>query len=159
MQDDINALERFNVTIEWLIALHERYPQVLQYSLIHICFHDRQRLGDIYGAKEAASMLMGLARELRKTFRRTDLVARDGLDFWILAPCTTPDTVAEKVTTLVEAASDYGLDVVDRDIAVFTMPEYLVPGSMSFEKAADFLAHLKSNRSIQFRWEHVCIPA
>jgi hypothetical protein len=159
MQEDIEALERFKITLEWLLALHERRPDVLDYSLIHVCFRDRQRLGDMYGAKDAANMLMELARALRKAFRRTDLVARDGLDFWILAPCTTPETLTEKVTALVEIASDQGLDVVDRDIAVFSMPDSGILSNSPFATATDFLSYLKANRDIKFHWEQVCVPS
>jgi GGDEF domain-containing protein len=113
----------------------------------------------MYGAKDAANMLMGLARALRQAFRKTDLVARDGLDFWILAPCTTPETLTEKVTTLVEVASDNGLDVVDRDVAVFTMPDAGILSNGPFAAATDFLNYLKANRDIKFSWEQVCLPS
>jgi hypothetical protein len=158
MQEDIKALERFVITLEWLLALHERHPQALHYGLIHITFHDRNRLGQIYGAKEAINMLVDLARQLRGTFRQADLVARDGMDFWVLVPYTTPETVAAKVTTLVEMASDHGLDVVDRDVAIFNLPDPAVMPNTRFATATEFLSHLKQNRQIAFRWEHVYQP-
>ena len=82
-------------------------------------------------------------------------MARDGTDFWILVPYTSPDTVAQKVTQLVEMASDAGLDIVDRDVAVFSMPDPEIMQNMAFNSAGEFLAHLKANRQIAFRWEHV----
>ena len=159
MQEELNAFERFTITMEFLMELHVRHPQAIDYSLIHVCFHDRQRLGVVYGAKEAAKMLVDLAKKLRQSFRKTDLVARDGVDFWILAPCTTPENVSEKVTTLIEMASDLGLDVVERDVAVFSMPDRGILEGKSFDRAADFLAHLKSNRSVKFRWEPIYMSA
>lgn len=158
MQEDIDALERFMITLEWLMALHERDPGVLHFGLIHVCFHNKESLGQTYGARDASLMLTTLSQQLRQSFRKTDLVARNGTDFWILVPYTLPQTVTEKVTKLVELASDNGLDIVDRDVAVFTLPDTEVLGNMAFDSAADFLAHLKKNRQIAFRWEQVCQP-
>lgn len=155
MQDELQALDRFLSTLEWLMALHERNPTVLHFGLVHVCFHDRHQLGAAYGARDAAEMLSKLARQLRQSFRKTDLIARDGTDFWILVPYTEPETVTAKVTTLVELASDNGLDIVDRDVAVFTMPDPEIMNNMAFNSASEFLAHLKRNRQIAFRWEHV----
>jgi GGDEF domain-containing protein len=156
--DDYSALERFTTVLEWLMCLTQRQPQAISYGLIHVRFHDTQRLGAAYGAKEALTMLIKLASELRHTFRKYDLVAREGMDFWILVPNTTPDAVAEKVATLVELASDNGLDVVDRDVAVFSLPDSQLLGGKSFDSVAEMLAHLKQNRQIAYRWDHVYQP-
>lgn len=158
MQEDIDALDRFMITLEWLMALQERHPSALHFGLIHVCFHNKESLGRAYGARDAAHMLSDLAHQLRLAFRKTDLVARDGTDFWILAPYTLPETVTEKVTKLVELASDNGLDIVDRDVAIFAMPDPEVINNMAFKSAAEFLAHLKQNRQIAVRWEQVCQP-
>ena len=155
MQEDIAALERFMITLEWLMALHERHPNALHFGLIHVCFHNKQQLGQAYGARDATQMLSNLSAKLRQSFRKTDLVAREGTDFWILVPYTLPDTVAQKVTQLVEMASDAGLDIVDRDVAVFSMPDPEIMQNMAFNSGGEFLAHLKANRQIAFRWEHV----
>ncbi len=155
MQDDLQALDRFLSTLDWLMALHERNPAALHFGVVHVCFHNKHQLGATYGARDAVQMLSNLARQLRNSFRRTDLIARDGTDFWILVPYTEPETVTDKVRTLVEVASDNGLDIVDRDVAVFTMPDPAIMENMAFNSAADFLAHLKQNRQIAFRWEHV----
>lgn len=156
MQEDIEALERFMITLEWLMALHERNPGVLNFGLIHVCFHNKESLGKAYGARDASQMLSDLSHQLRQSFRKTDLVARDGTDFWILVPYTSPITVTEKVTKLVELASDNGLDIVDRDVAIFAMPDQEFISNMAFNSAAELLSHLKKNRQIAFRWEQVC---
>ena len=155
MQEDIDALDRFMITLEWLMALHERNPGALHFGLVHVCFHNQESLGQAYGARDASQMLATLSQQLRKAFRKTDLVARNGTDFWILVPYTSPETVTEKVSKLVELASDNGLDIVDRDVAVFTMPDPEVLDNMAFDSAAEFLLHLKRNRQIAFRWEQV----
>lgn len=155
MQEDIDALDRFMITLEWLMALHERNPEFMHFGLVHVCFHNQESLGAAYGARDASQMLANLSHQLRKAFRKTDLVARNGTDFWILVPYTSPDTVTEKVSKLVELASDNGLDIVDRDVAIFELPDSEVIGNMAFNTATEFLLHLKQNRQIAFRWEHV----
>lgn len=154
MQEDFQALDRFLSTLEWLMALHERNPQALAFGLVHVCFHDTQQLGAAYGARDASQMLTHLARQLRNSFRKTDLVARDGADFWILVPYTSPETVTEKVRLLVETASANGLDIVDRDVAVFALPDPAIMQNLAFNSAAEFLDHLKKNRQVAFGWEH-----
>lgn len=153
MQDDINALDRFMITLEWLMAVQERHPGAVHFGLIHLCFHGTHELGNAYGAPDASKMLSDFAAQLRNSFRKTDPVARDGLDFWILVPYTSPETVTHKVTTLVEMASANGLGIVDRDVAVFTLPAPELMKDMAFNSGAEFLSHLKRNRQIAFRWE------
>ena len=156
MQEDIDALDRFMITLEWLMALQERNPSALHFGLVHVCFHNKESLGQAYGARDASQMLADLARQLRQSFRKTDLVAREGTDFWILVPYTSPNTVTEKVSKLVELASDNGLDIVDRDVAVFTLPDPDVLGNMAFDTAPELLAHLKLNRQIAISSENYC---
>ena len=155
MQEDIVALERFMHTVEWLLAIYERNPNALPCGMIHVCFHNKQQLGQTYGARDALMMLAELSGKMRKTFRKTDLVGRDGSDFWILVPYTSPDAVAQKVSLLVEIASDAGLDIVDRDIAVFSLPEPEIMQNKVFNSAVEFLEHLKANRQVAYHWEQV----
>lgn len=153
MQQEVLALDQFKTILGWLMGLQERKPQSLDFGIIHVCFHDKEVLGAAYGAQDASKMLNELARKLRLSFRKTDLVARDGADFWILVPFTSPDTVTEKIATLIKVASDDGLDIVDRDVAAFSMPDPEVISSMALKSATEFLAHLKQNRHITFRWK------
>jgi hypothetical protein len=158
MQDDIDAFDRFKYTLEWLMAVQERNPEALQFGLIHVCFHSKEALGSAYGAREAVNMLRELARQLGQAFRKTDLIARNTTDFWILVPYTNPATVTEKVSKLVELASDNGLDIVDRDVAVFNIPDPKITNNKAFDTAAELLAYLKANRAIAVHWDPVCQP-
>lgn len=151
MQEEVEALNQLNTILGWLLGLQERNPEALNFGLIHVCFHDKQILGSAYGAQDASKMLNQFARKLRLSFRKTDLVARDGGDFWVLVPYTSPNTVTEKVATLIKIASEDGLDIVDRDVAVFSMPDPAIIGNFDFPSVAEFLAHLKKNRHITFR--------
>ncbi len=153
MQEDIVARDRFMFTLEWLMALLERHPTALQFGLIHVCFHDKESLGNAYGAKNAMEMLCHLAGELRRVFRKTDLIARNGTDFWILAPNTLPETVTEKVKQFVEVASQNGFDIVDRDIAIFDFPNAEIVNNKALDTPAKLLDHLKATRQITARWE------
>lgn len=159
MQDDFEALDRFMITLEWLMALHERNPHALTFGLIHVCFHDQESLGKAYGARDASNMLSELARQLRQNFRKTDLVARNGTDIWVLVPYTQPETVTEKIGKLVELASDKGLNIVDRDVAVFALPDPEVLHDLKCKTASEFLIHLKQNRQIAIHWAPVFRPA
>lgn len=155
MQTEINELDRFMVTLEWLMALEERYPNGISFGLAHVCFHGREKLGLTYGARDAAQMLRELSNQLRTVFRKTDLIARDGTDFWILVPYTKPETVTNKLSTLIEVASENGLDVVDRDVAFFAQPDPVFAAALGKETVRDCLAYLKENRQIALLWEQV----
>lgn len=145
--------DRFMTILEWLMSLQERHPKSLQFGLIHICFHDPRVLGDTYGARDASQMLSELLSKLREAFRKTDLVIREGVDFWMLVPYTHPETVMLKVRELVEFASASGLDIVERDIAIFSFPHCHVTGERFEGTADDLLLFLKQNRDVAYRWE------
>ena len=154
MNDDIEAREKFLFTLDWLLAVNERHANAVEFGLLHVCFHDKQILGNVYGAQQAAKLLMGLAAKLRKEFRKTDLVARDGTDFWILIPYTDPSTVTEKVGQLVEIASGDGLDVVDRDMAFFNLKNLDTIKSLAADGALGFLENLRKMRHVARSWEN-----
>ncbi len=153
MNEDNQAREKFLITLDWLLALNERYENAVRYGLLHVCFHGKQQLGNAYGAQHAATMLINLAAKLRKAFRTTDLVARDGTDFWILIPYTDPKTVIEKVSQLVEISSESGLDIVDRDLAFFNTENISANKPAVSVGAQAYLEHLRKNRTVSHRWE------
>jgi hypothetical protein len=159
MQDEVKALEKLKTILEWILGLQERVPGALQFGLIHVCFHNTEILGQAYGAPDAAKMLKELARKLRLSFRKTDLVARDCADFWVLVPYTSPATVTEKIALLVKIASEDGLNIVDRDVAVFSMPDPVLTQGMAFQDVSQLLEHLKKNRQIALRWQPAAIVA
>lgn len=154
MPGENEYLDRFLITLDWLLAMHARYPAQLEFGLLHICLHEQQRLGQAYGAPAAFQMLNDLAQTVRREFRKTDLVARDGADIWVLVPYTEPSTVTEKVTELVELASQNGLSIVDRDVAVFSLRESWVDEAVARRSGKQFLQHLKANRHVAVSLEH-----
>lgn len=144
-QQDHELREKFLFTLEWLLAVTERYTDHVQFGLIHIDFVNPRVLGDAYGAQEASKKLDEVLHCLSKSFRKTDLVTRDGVDFWILVPYTAADgRLAEKVKDIIEIASQSGLHLVERDISIFSLP--LNKGELEKNcSATEFLAHLKKN--------------
>src|ERR1035437_1552937 len=142
---DHELREKFLYTLEWLLAVTKRYSSHVRFSLIHIDFVNPRVLGDTYGAQEASKKLDEVLHCLRKSFRKTDLVARDGVDFWVLVPYTAADgRLAEKVRDIIEIASRSGLQLVERDISIFSLP-LNKHGLEQNCSATEFLAHLKKN--------------
>ena len=142
---DHELREKFLFTLEWLLAVTERYTGHVQFGLVHIDFVNPRVLGDTYGAQEASKKLDEVLHCLSKSFRKTDLVARDGVDFWVLVPYTATDgRLAEKVRDIIEISSQSGLQLVERDISIFSLPLNMRELEQNCS-ATEFLAHLKKN--------------
>lgn len=123
LHQDIDAREKFLFTLEWLLGLQIRYPENIRFGLIHVEFRDAAQLGSAYGVHEAMNMLIGLTHALRHAFRRSDLVARDGMSVWVLAPFTCPENVTDKVADIVKVAADNGLCIVEHSILIYSLPD------------------------------------
>lgn len=64
-----------------------------------------------------------MARQLRPTFRKTGLVARDGTDFWLLLPYMPAiERLLDKLRYIVQTAWQGGMQIVERDISIFRCP-------------------------------------
>lgn len=153
MQKDIESSEKFLFTLGWLLAVTKRHSGCLEFGLAHIDFTNSKILGDTYGAQKASQKLDEVSQVLRKAFRKTDLVARDGLDFWILVPYTpVTEKLADKVKYIVETASQGGLQIVERDISMFSLPQKIVDVDDDCT-ASEFLEHLKKYHIASARHE------
>jgi GGDEF domain-containing protein len=155
MNEDTVAWEKFLFVLEWVLSLQARYATNLRHSLVCISFHDQKALGDTYGAKIALQMLVDLAKQLRQSLRKTDLVARDGTSIWVLIPFVTPESVLSKVAQMVEIAANNGLDIVDRDLSVFSIPDSGILDELSFNSAQDFLALIADKKNVAMRWDGI----
>ena len=151
--EDIEASEKFLFTLKWLLEVTERYADHFQFGLAHINFQDTKILGETYGARIASQKLDEISSSLRKVFRKTDLVARDGADFWILLPYTPPDEqLVDKIKYIIETASQCGLQIVERDISIFSLsPDMIKPCEDC--SASGFLAYVKKNHAALARRE------
>jgi GGDEF domain-containing protein len=145
LQEDLEALEKFLFALDWSLACRARYPDHFQVGLVHIDYRNPERIGDAFGAKEGSLKLDEVAHALRRTFRKTDLVARNGTDFWILLPhVPTVDKVSEKIRYIVDTWSDEGLKIVERDISFFVFDNDLVRLAEDLAPL-EILAYLKEN--------------
>ncbi len=159
MKEDTAAWEKFLYVLEWVLAVQMRYASNLRHSLVCIEFHDQKKLGDAYGAKDALQMLVDLAKQLRKSLRKTDLVARNGTAIWVMIPFVTPESVLSKVSQIVEIAAANGLDIVDRDISIFSIPDAGILEGKNFRSAEDFLEFIDDQKNVAMRWEASPKPA
>jgi len=153
MKEDSNAWERFLHVLDWVLAVQARYATDLRHGLVRIRFHDQKALGNAYGARDALDMLMHLAARLQHSLRKTDMVARNGTDIWVLIPFVTPESVLSKVAQIVDIASTNGLDIVDRDLAVFPIPDADGLENLAFENAEQFLAQIGNDAHVAMRRE------
>lgn len=140
--NDMHARERFFFHLEWLLALEHRYSHILQSGLICIAYDGRDVMDSTYDAGDAVLKLCEVMDCLKQAFRTTDLIARDGLNFWILTPFTQSDPVIEKVKQVIKTAPENGLEIVKSDIQIFLLRDHLKPGTPAFKTGQDFLTYL-----------------
>lgn len=157
-QTTIELREKFLYTLEWLLAVTRRYTGHVQFGLVHVNFSNPGLLGDTYGAQEAAHRLDEIAVCLKNAFRKTDLVARDGVDLWVLVPFTPPDELpADKIGEIIAIASQNSLEIVERDISFFSLP-FAAPEQNHDDTAEEFLAYLKKNH-LRLASHEIQLPA
>ena len=146
-QEDFAARDKFLYTLEWLLAVTKRYSGALHFGLAHINYETAKVLGETYGAQKAAQKLDEISHSLRKAFRKTDLVARDGADFWILVPFRpAEEKLVDKIKYIIDTASQSGLQIVERDISLFLLPNAAAKLDENCT-APEFLAYLKKNHA------------
>lgn len=156
--ENVESLEHFLFTLDWLLAVTARYSGHIQFGLAHINYGEPSTLGEAYGAQKASQKLDEVLHSLRKAFRKTDLVARDGVDFWILVPFTpATERLSDKIKYIIETASQGGIDFVERDISIFSLSND-VAELPTDQTAAELLAYLKQNH-IQLSHMKVMLPA
>jgi len=157
-QANIELREKFLYTLDWLLAVTKRYAPHVQLSLVNITFSTPALLGDTFGAQEAAHKLDEILNCMKQAFRKTDLVARDGVDFWVLVPFTpASEQLADKTREIISIASQNNFEIIERDISVFSLPfnaHELNPDC----SATEFLAYLKKNH-IRLASHAVVLPA
>jgi GGDEF domain-containing protein len=152
MKNDVASWEKLQHVLEWILAVKLRHPESLDFSLAYISFNDKAALGNRYGAMQAAEMLFELTHELTGALRKTDIVARNGTDFWVLLPHIEAESVIPKVSNIVEIAAANGLDIVDRDISIFVLKDNNILKQNGLDSPLRFLDYVKNNRSIARSW-------
>lgn len=149
IRQDAEVQKVFLSTLEWLIAVTNRYYSPIEFGLVHISFGHQHDLGEAYGAVDAIWQLVKFTSTFKKAFRKTDLVARIGIDYWIIVPYTpASEGIYEKVLGTLKLAEHEGLQVVERRTSIFTLSILLkkLEKSLTELSALEFLEHLKENR-------------
>lgn len=148
MNNDAQARSIFLNTLQWLMAVTDRYASDFNFALVKIAYGNKNELGDAYGAPEASKQLSSLTTSLQKTFRKADLIARNGTDFWIIFPYTPfSENIYEKIRGVIDDADHEELNIVNREIAIYLSPfEIDYPNNDEF-LAIDLLNHLKQHQS------------
>lgn len=141
--EDMYARERFLFQLEWLMALEYRYHHILQSGLVHVVYDPQDVHGLTFDAADAASQLGEVLACLKKSFRSTDMVARDGMSFWILTPFTQFDPVLDKVQQVLSQAPENGLAIARNDIHIYLLSDHLNAETSRLKKAEEFLDYLK----------------
>jgi hypothetical protein len=149
IRQDAEVQKVFVSTLDWLIAVTNRYYSPLEFGLVHISFGDEHDLGETYGALDAIWQLVKFTATFKKAFRKTDLVARIGIDYWVIVPYTpASEGIYEKVLGILKLAEHEGLQVVERKISIFTLSTLLkkMDKKLTQLSTLEFLEHLKDNR-------------
>lgn len=156
--DDIASHEKFLFTLEWLLAVIRRYSGQIRFALVHIDYNSPKILGETYGAKSASQRLDDVMHSLQKAFRKTDLVAREKTDIWILLPYSpNEEKLVDKIKYIIDTASQSGLEIVERDLSIFSLPHESMELCMDCT-APEFLRYLKENH-ISLSRREIALPA
>lgn len=151
VREDADVQKVFLSTLEWLIAVTNRYYSPLEFGLVHISFGDQHDLGETYGALDAIWKLVKFTSTFKNAFRKTDLVARLGIDYWVIVPYTpASEGIYEKVLEILQLAEHEGLQIVERRISIFTLSTLLKGLDMNLTALTtlELLVHLKENQDL-----------
>ncbi len=150
IKEDIEARNTFLATLEWLMAVTERYSCPVEFGLVHIEYGEHNELGEAYGAQEAVRQLAEVALHLKKAFRKADLVARNGSDFWVVVPfAPSTEKLYDKVVEILESIEHQGLLVVNPEISVFNLTDKMAELDTQLKNlsALDLLEYLKEHKA------------
>ncbi|OIQ91139.1 hypothetical protein GALL_269360 [mine drainage metagenome] len=145
--NDIVARRAFLIILDWLLLLIQRFSNPLQFDMVHIEYGNNNELADNYGALDACQQLSLVTESLAKAFRKTDIVARDGTDFWVIAPYTSDDEkLHDKILRIFQEEKHHALNMVDREISIFLIPLTGIEINKLPTKSIEFLNYLKVNK-------------
>jgi hypothetical protein len=140
--NDISAHDKFMVMLEWFLALEERHGNALQPGLVYIAYDPTEIRDLTYGASDAANKLSEVRECLQKAFRTTDVIARQGLGYWILTPFTQIDPVIGKVRQVLATAPQNGLAIAHSNVRIFMLLDHMPARSAKYRTGREFLEYL-----------------
>jgi len=141
--DDMYTREHFLFQLEWILALEHRHQNALQSGLVYVTYDPQDVYGLTFDAADAAGRLGEVLLCLKSAFRSTDLVTREGMNFWILTPFTQLDPVLDKVRHVLAHAPENGLAIAKSDICIYLLRDHIKGNSLVLKKAEDFLDYLR----------------
>ena len=148
MISDIQLCSRFIDTLDWICQVQIRHADDFHVALVRIAYGDDNSLGEAYGAPEALRQLSSLTHDLQNSFRRSDLVGREGTDFWILFPYTrVTDNIYDKLMDVLQGSAHKNLNIVEREIAIFELPLIYQKAIVKPDHGLSLLQHLKANQT------------
>lgn len=147
MISDIQLCSRFIDTLDWICQVLIRHADDFNVALVRIAYGDDNSLGEAYGAPEALRQLSSLTHDLQNSFRRSDLVGREGTDFWILFPYTrVKDNIYDKLLDVLHDSAHKNLNIVEREIAIFELPVIYQKAMVKPDTGLALLQYVKSNQ-------------
>jgi hypothetical protein len=140
--EELGDGEKFMAVLEWMIALGHRQSGVLEAGLVYVTYDPLEVRDLTFGASDTVQQLGVIQNCLRSAFRQSDLICRDGVNFWILAPFTQMDPVLDKVQRVIKSAPENGLSFAKNNFHVFMLKDYVSPGSAPVRSPQGFLQSL-----------------
>lgn len=147
IKKEIESRRAFLFTLEWLLALLNRYASSIQFDLVHIELGSDHELGEAFGVQEAFKQLALLTTSLTNDFRKTDIISRHVTNYWILVPYdSNREQIQTKIVDIFRASKHKDLNIINREISIFSLPlatSEVMPNPTS---AIEFLEYLKANK-------------
>lgn len=146
IEKEIEARRFFFYTLEWLLALLNRYSSSIQFDLVLIELGSDD-LGETFGAQEALNQLAQLTTSLTNDFRKTDIITRYVTDYWIIVPYDSNiEQIQTKIEDIFQASEHQKLRSINREISIFTLPMTSADAMRHLTSATEFLTYLKENK-------------
>lgn len=147
IKKEIESRRAFLFTLEWLLALLNRYSSSIQFDLVHIELGSEHELGEAFGVQEAFKQLALLTTSLTNDFRKTDIITRNVTDYWIIVPYdSNREQIQTKIVDIFHASKHKDLNIINREISIFSLPLASSAAITSLTSAIEFLEYLKVNK-------------
>jgi hypothetical protein len=147
IKKEIEARRAFLFTLDWLLALLNRYSSSIQFDLVHIELGSDHELGEAFGVQEAFKQLALLTTSLTNDFRKTDIMTRNVTDYWIIVPYdSNREQIQAKIVDIFHAAKHKDLNIINREISIFSLPLATSEAITNLTSATEFLEYLKENK-------------
>lgn len=147
IKKEIESRRAFLFTLEWLLALLNRYSSSIQFDLVHIELGSEHELGEAFGVQEAFKQLALLTTSLTNDFRKTDIITRNVTDYWIIVPYdSNREQIQTKIVDIFQASKHKDLSIINREISIFSLPLASSDAITNLTSAIEFLEYLKVNK-------------